>query len=140
MKRMLLTGALLVVAGLMGCNQSDRGGNNSDRTPSSATFRVSAPTLATTIKQGDKQTVKLSLDRGSNFKETVALKADAPSGITVDLEPRNVKASDSADATASVSVAKDAAVGEHKVKVTATPETGNATDVTFSVKVEKKSD
>ena len=140
MKRILLTTMLLAAAGLLGCNTSERGGKTSDRTPGSATFRVNAPATATTIKQGDRQTVKLTVDRGKDFKEAVTLKADPSTGLTVDLEPKKVKPGDPETVTATVSAGKDAAVGDHEVKVTATPETGNATDVKFKVKVEKKTD
>jgi len=140
MNRILLAGAVVALAGLVGCNQSDPGGKTNSNTPSKQTFKVKAPATGTTIKQGDKQTVKLTIDRGSEFKEAVNLKVDNPKGISVELDPKKVKSGDPETVTATVSVDKDAAVGEHKVKVTATPETGNATDVEFKVTVEKKAD
>jgi uncharacterized membrane protein len=140
MKRILMTAMLLAAAGVIGCNQSERGGKTSDRTPGSSTFRVNAPVTATTIKQGDKHTVKLTVDRGKDFKEAVTLKADPSTGLSVDLDPKKVKPGDPETVTATVSVGKEAALGDHKVKVTATPETGNATEVEFKVKVEKKTD
>jgi uncharacterized membrane protein len=142
MRRIMLVAAVLAVAGLVGCNTSEPGGKTSDKTPSASTFNISAPPAATapTIKQGDKQTVKLTLNRGSNFKEDVTLSADAPAGISVDLDPKTVKASDSKEVAVTISVGKDVAVGDHTVKVTGKPETGNATTSEFKVKVEKKTD
>lgn len=140
MKRILMSVMVLFVGGLVGCNQSERGGRVTENTPSSSTFRVSAPVTATTIKQGDKQTVKLTVDRGNEFKEAVTLKAEPSTGLSVDLDPKTVKPGDPETVTATVSVDKEAALGEHKVKVLATPATGNATNVEFKVKVEKKTD
>jgi uncharacterized membrane protein len=140
MKRLTVFGAALVAAALLGCNQSERGGKTSDSTRSSETFRVKAPATSTTIKQGDRKTVKLTVDRGKNFKEDVTLKASAPTGVIVDLDPKTVKASDNETVTATITVAKDAPVGEEDVKVTATPTAGNAASVDFKVKVEKRAD
>jgi hypothetical protein len=41
--------------------------------------------------------------------------------------------------TATVSVGKDVAIGDHTISVTGTPASGNATSVDFKIKVEKKS-
>ncbi|MFO0842667.1 MAG: NEW3 domain-containing protein [Gemmataceae bacterium] len=142
MLRTLTAAALVAVAGLVGCNTSEPGGKTSDKTPSKATFNISGPSAATapTIKQGDRQTVKLTLNRGNDFKEDVSLSVDAPTGLSVDLDPKKVKASDAKEVTATITAAKDAAVGDHTVKVTAKPETGNSTSVDFKVKVEGKKD
>jgi len=140
MRHILMAAVVLAGTVMLGCNKSKSGGKTSDSTPSSATFDVKAPALATTIKQGDKQTVKLTLERGKDFKQAVSFKAEPPSGLKVDLEPTKIKAGDPETFTASVTVGKDAALGEHKVKVTATPDTGNAVSVEFKVTVEKKAD
>jgi uncharacterized membrane protein len=140
MRHVLWTTAILAMVGLVGCNQSEQGGRVNDQTRTTETFRLRAPMTSTTIKQGDRQTVKLTLDRGKNFKEEVTLRADPPSGISVDLDPQKVKPSDTETVTATVSVSKNAAVGDHTIRVTAKPETGNAATVDFKVQVEKKSD
>ena len=137
MKPILMSAVVLAAAGLVGCNQSERGGKVGESTPAKQTFKVDAPLTSTTIKQGEKQAVKLTVDRGKEFKESVSLKADAPTGLSVDLDPKTVKAGDPETVTAMVSVGKDAAVGDHRVKVTAKPETGNAVNVEFKVSVEK---
>ena len=140
MRRLFMAAAVLIAAGLIGCNQSPPGGKTSKDTPRKATFDIKAPPLSTTIKQGDTQTVKLTLDRGKDFKEDVTLSVDAPEGLKVELDPKTVKASDSETVTAKVSAAKDAAVGDHTVKVTGKPQTGDSTSVDFKVKVEKPGD
>ena len=140
MKRILMSAVVLAAAGLLGCNQSERGGKISDKTPGKQTFTISAPNTSTTIKQGEKHAVKLTLDRGKEFKETVTLNADPSTGLSVDLDPKKVKPGDPEAVTAMVSVGKDAKEGDHMVKVTAKPETGNAVDVEFKVTVAKKTD
>ncbi len=103
-----------------------------------ATFTISAPTLSTSIKQGETKTVKLSLHRGSKFHDDVTLKFDAPKGLKVDPTEHVIKAADKADdITVQVSAEKDAALGDHEVKVTGTPATGAATSVDFKVTVSK---
>ena len=95
------------------------------------------PELATTLKQGDTKEVKLTVDRGKDFHEDVVLSFTAPTGITVDPMSHTVAAADSKDVSVKITAAKDAPVGEHDVKVTGTPKTGNATSVMIKVKVEK---
>lgn len=140
MRRITVVGAALALTVLVGCNTSERGGKTSEQTPGKETFTVKAPAMSTTIKQGDQRTVDLTLHRGRDFHQDVTLKADADKGISVDLNPKTVKASDKETVTATVKAANDAPVGEHKVHVTATPEKGNETGVTFTVKVDKKGD
>jgi len=89
------------------------------------------------IKQDNKETVKLSIDRGSDFKKDVKLSVDAPDKIKTELSKSTVKAGDDANFTITVSPAKDAPLGDHKIKVTGTPDGGSATSVEFTVKVEK---
>ena len=126
----------LGLAALVGCNTSPPGGSGSGIAKKS-TFKLEAPETHTTLKQGDTKEVKLTLDRGKDFHEDVVLKFDAPSGITVDPATHTVKSGDDKNVTVKVTAAKDAPVGDHDVKVTGTPTTGNATTVTFTVKVEK---
>jgi len=129
----LLAGAF-VLGCAVGCNKSPEGG-----TPNTASsFTIKAPATATTIKQDNRESVKLTLDRGKEFTKDVKLKAEAPDKIKVELNKDVIKASDPspADFTVTVTPAKDAPVAEHKVKLTGTPEGGGAaTTVEFTVKV-----
>jgi uncharacterized membrane protein len=127
----LVAAAVLVSAG---CNNSSTGGH----TGTNDSFKLKAPAMATTLKQGDRETVTVTLDRGSNFKQNVKLDATAPSGLKVDLANKTVNSSDKADVAVTVEADKTAPVGEHVVKITGTPETGAATTVDFKVKVEAK--
>jgi uncharacterized membrane protein len=135
--RLLANGFItLGLAALVGCNTSPPGGSGSG-VARKATFDIKAPSLATTLKQGDTKEVKLTIDRGKDFHDAVSLKFEPAAGITIDPMSHTVASSDDKDVTVKVSAAKDATVGEHDVKVVATPTTGTSTNVTFKVKVEK---
>lgn len=124
--------ALIVLQ--VGCNKSPEGG-----APGTAnSFKIKAPDLATTIKQDNKETVKLSIDRGSDFKKDVKLTVKTPDKLKAELSKDTIKAGDTTDFTITVSPAKDAPLGDHKVTVTGTPDGGgSATSVDFTVKVDK---
>jgi len=98
-------------------------------------FRIAVPTFDTSIKQGQVQTVTVSLLRGGNFKQDVMLQAKASKGIRVAPTDVSVKASDKPDVQLRIDAPKDAAIGEYRVYVKGTPKTGEATSVEFKVKV-----
>jgi uncharacterized membrane protein len=127
----LVAAAVLVSAG---CNNSSTGGNAG----TSDSFKLKAPAMATNLKQGDRETVTVTLDRGTDFKQNVKLEATAPKGLKVDLANSTVNKADKADVAVTVEADKTAPIGEHVVKITGTPETGAATSVDFKIKVEEK--
>jgi len=159
MKRTLFTAAAAaVLATGFGCNQSPPGGKptgspnpGTGSTPATTahstesglpsitgdkgTFTIKAPVLSKSIKQGDKETLDLTIDRGSEFKQGIKLTADAPKGVKAELSKSQVAAGDPDKVSLSVSVDKDAALGDQTIKVTGTPDTGNATSVDVKVKV-----
>ncbi len=101
------------------------------------TFTIKAPSGTTDIKQGQAKEISVSIDRGKDFKQNIKLSLTSDDkGVTVRPDTSELKASDNAAALKfNLEAAKDAAIGEHKVTVKATPETGPATDTTFNVKV-----
>jgi uncharacterized membrane protein len=118
---------------LAGCNHSPEGG-----TPgTSSSFTVSAPTMSTTIKQDNRDSVKLTLNRGTDFKKSVKLTVNAPDHIKADFSKETIAPSDPSDVMLNVSVGKDAPLGDQTLHVTATPEGGAATSVDVKIKVEK---
>ena len=119
---------------IAGCNQSPEGG-----TPGTAsTFKIIGPTMTTHIKQNNKETVKLNLDRKSDFKKDVKLTVAPPAGLKAELNKDVVKASDASDFTLTITADKEAALGDQVIKVTGTPEGGGAaTTVDVKVNVEK---
>lgn len=129
--RKLLSLAALAAIVAVGCNKSPEGG-----TPgTSSSFTITAPTIPSSIKQGDRETVKMSLDRKSDFKKDVKLSVTAPEHIKAELSKDVIKASDPTDFTLTISVDKNAALGDQVVKVVGTPEGGSATSVDVKVKI-----
>jgi uncharacterized membrane protein len=136
----MLTAMALAFSVLAGCNSSPPGGVT---TPGDKEgFKITAPTIPVMLKQGDKQTVTITLNREANFKQDVVLSVDAPKGLKVEM-PKSllgkvtVKAAEAAEVPLSISAEKDAALGEQTVKVTGTPEKGSATSVDIKVNVSK---
>ena len=139
MQRLAVLIFSLAIVGLIGCG--DTGGKKDDNTKRSETFTFKGPMTGSTIKQGDKKTVDLTVDRGKEFKQDVALSVDSPpKGISVDLDPKEVKAGDPEKVTATVSVDKDAPVGDHEVTITAKPKEGKSATYKLKVTVEGKKD
>jgi uncharacterized membrane protein len=121
----------LTLAILSGCQTSPRGGSMFKNEE----FRIAVPTFNTQVKQGELQTVTISLHRDSLFKQDVKLHVKAAKGISVEPTSVTVKASDRPDVQLQITAPKDAALGEYPVVVTGTPETGKSTSVRFTVKV-----
>jgi uncharacterized membrane protein len=114
-------------------SDSPKGGS----TLKGAGFKIAVPTFDTKIKQGEIQSVIISLERGESFKQDVTLeiKLSKGEGITFDPAKVLVKASDKPDVQLTITVPKDAALGAYSVSVTGTPTTGEPTSVEFNVKV-----
>ena len=119
--------ALSVVGGCL----SAQGGGMSE----SEGFKLGAPVFATEIKQGDRQTITVSLHRGEYFKEDVRLEIKASEGISVRPTDVLIKANDTPDVSLQITAPKDAALGEYHVYVKATPKTGQPTSTEITVKV-----
>lgn len=121
---------------LVGCsNKSPEGGSPG----TNDTFKVVGPMTTTDIKQDNKQTVKMSIDRGKDFKKNVRLAVSGmPNDVKVILNKDVVAASDATEFTMDVDVGKNAPIGEHVLKVTGTPEGGGTpASVDVKIKVEK---
>jgi hypothetical protein len=132
--RTFLSLSAIAALAFAGCNHSPEGG-----VPGTSTnFTINAPTLPTSIKQDNKESVKLSLSRGSDFKKTVSLTVVAPEKIKAEFNKNSVAPSDPGDVMLSISVGKDAPLGDQTIHVTGTPEGGGAaTSVDVKIKVEK---
>jgi uncharacterized membrane protein len=120
----------LMVAAVLGC-QSPRGGGMSG----GEGFRIGTPTFDTTVKQGETQSVTISLDRGEHFKRDVRLEIRPSKGISVEPTKILVKGSDSPEVQLQVTAATDANLGEYRVHIKGTPETGESTSTEIKVKV-----
>jgi len=152
----ILTGlAALSLAALIGCSgdhsgsgvsnkvggpgatvSSDRGG--SILGPKEGQFELSVPKLSTHIKQGASDVVTISINRGKNFDEDVALTfSDVPDKVTLDPKAPTIKKGDE-NVKVTVKVADDAGLGDHDIKVTGKPTQGPEAAKTFKITVEKK--
>jgi hypothetical protein len=120
-------------------HRESAGANNRDilGNPKNDTFDLKAPSLATKIKQGESKQVTITVERSKDFKEDVTLKAmTTDKGLTIAPSTAAVKASDAnTDVKFTVTVTKEAAVGEHMINVTASPSKGAPTSVNFKVDV-----
>jgi uncharacterized membrane protein len=139
MNRFACAIAALALGALVGCNTSPPGGSaGSAGGKRSATFTVTGPTTSTDLKHGETKTIKLSLNKGSDFKEDVELKVDAPKGITVEPMTTTIHASEKGDnIELKATATNDAPVGDHMIKVTATPKVGAPTSVDVKVTVKE---
>jgi uncharacterized membrane protein len=115
---------------LVGCGSPKGGGISADEG-----FRLKTPFFTTDIKQGDRETVTVSIDRDKYFKQDVRLQAEASPGISVDPVDILVGADESADVQFQVTAPQGAALGEYIVRVKGIPETGQSTSTEFKVKV-----
>jgi uncharacterized membrane protein len=98
-------------------------------------FKIATPTFETKIKQGETESVTVSLHRGDYFKRDVTLEIKSSKGLGVEPTKVVVKANEKPDVHLRVTAAKDAALGEYKIYLKGTPETGEPTSTEFSVKV-----
>lgn len=132
--RIYLTLAALAASVFVGCNHSPEGGSPG----TASTFTLSAPTLSTTIKQDNKESVKLTVGRGSDFKKAISFDVKAPDKIKAELSKTTLAPSDPGELMLNITVAKDAPLGDQTIHVTGTPEGGGtATAVDVKIKVEK---
>jgi uncharacterized membrane protein len=122
----------LVLATMYGCQSSSPRGGSALKDEG---FKIAAPTFGIEIKQGEVQSVNISLERGAYFKQDVRLGIEAAKGISVDPAKVMVKASDKPDVQIRITAPKNAALGVYRVSVKGMPKTGSPTSTEFDVKV-----
>jgi uncharacterized membrane protein len=132
MKKVIMIAVTLALATVLGCySSSEKGGS----VVKGEGFKIAVPTFEIEIKQGETQSLTISLERGESFKQDVKLEFKAAKGISI--EPTNVmvKASDKPEVPLGITVPKDAALGAYSISVKGTPKTGEPTSTEFNVKV-----
>lgn len=122
----------LVLVAASGCQSSSPKGGSVLKGEG---FKIAVPTLDTKLKQGETQSVTVSLERGDYFKQDVKLQIEASKGISVEPTSVVIKASDKPDVQLRIAAAQNAAFGEYSVSVKGIPKTGESTSTTFTVKV-----
>jgi uncharacterized membrane protein len=127
----------LVLAAVSGCEDKPKGGPKGGSVGKGESFNIDVPTFDTKIKQGETQSVTISLERGESFKQDVTLEIKLVNGKGITFNPAKVlvKAGDKPDVQIQVSAAKDAAISEYRVSVMGTPKTGEPASTEFNVKV-----
>ena len=147
MKYLWMGVMLLAVGALVGCQdgRSPAGGPGATKvadgvrvTNADNTFKIDVSNAQTDVKQGQKQAVRIGVNRGKAFDQDVKLEfKGAPKGVKVSPESLVVKP-DMKEATVTVEAAPDAPMGEFKITVTGTPmREGASTSADFKVEVEK---
>lgn len=135
MRAWIIPAAALFAFGI-GCSKSSPEGG-APGTPNS--FKIKVPATAKDIKQGTAETVELSIDRGSEFKKDVKLSVSKVDKLDIKLSKDTIKASEDTKFSIVVTVDGEAALAEHVIKVTGTPDGGGApTSEDFKVKVTPK--
>jgi uncharacterized membrane protein len=131
MKMMIAGFMMLALMAVSGCKStvSPQGGV----LPQDKEFTIVVPTHST-VKQGEGMPVKVSLNRGSFFKRDVQLAINSE-GIGVTPHEVLIKASEKPEAQLQIAAPRDAALGEYRVYVNATPASGKTTSTEFTVKV-----
>jgi hypothetical protein len=135
MKSFFLSGfAAAALIAISGCPASKTGGGAS--TSKEDKFSIDKVILPTTVKQGGADDVKIALNRGRDFKQTVKLTAEkVPDKVRVDFNPPVIKASDEPNSVIKITADKEAALGEHTIVVKGTPDTGDPTTIDVKIKV-----
>jgi uncharacterized membrane protein len=132
MKTAIVIVMTFALAALSGCQSSSpRGGGMTG----DVGFKVTVPSLDTSVQQGDVRAVTVSLQRGKYFKQDVRLQVQAAEGISVGPTDILVKASESPDVQLRIATTKNTALGSYIVSVKGTPKTGEPTSTAFTVKV-----
>ncbi len=131
MKTVIAIAMLLALTTAVACSMSSRGGGMAR----DEGFTIAVPGVETEVKQGELQTVTVSLHREENFKRDVRLEIKPSKGISVDPTQFVVKGSDRPDVQLRIRAGKNANLGEYRVYVKGTPETGESTSAEFKVKV-----
>lgn len=130
MKTAMVVVMVLALATVFGCMSPRGGGMSGDEG-----FKIQVPMFTTDIKQGDRQTITVTLQRGDLFKQDVRLEMKATEGITVAPTSVLVKASDKPEVQIQIAVPKTAPLSEYRVYVKGTPATGQPTSIEIKVKV-----
>jgi uncharacterized membrane protein len=128
MKKILGGMLALALVIVIGCDKPTANGKGDALT-------VKAP-AATDLKPGEKQDVKVAVERGKEMKDDVTVKIEAPKGITVEPDSKVLAAADK-DLSVKIGAAADAVEGKQTVTITATPKGGKAVTSKFDVNVKK---
>ena len=134
-KLIVIVVVMLAVLTISGCDTAQSNSPKGGSVAKGEGFEIAVPTFDVDMKQGDVQTIAISIKRGESFKQDVTLEIKAAKGISIEPTNVTVKASDIPDVQLRITIPKDAALGVYLVSVKGTPKTGGVAATEFSVKV-----
>lgn len=143
MQKKLFTAAVAAALALapVACNKSEPGGPGaaSPGGDKKDTFQLVLPVIPNSIRQGEMESVKIKLDRGSAFKQSVKLTVKAPANVKAEFDKTTIGAEELAEANLKITPAADAPTGDMTLTITGTPDNGPAAnkDLKFSVAAKK---
>jgi uncharacterized membrane protein len=135
MKKLIMIVVTLSLTAVSGCYTVQSNSAKGGSVRPGEGFKIAVPTFDVDMKQGDIQSVTISIERGESFKQDVKLEIFAVKGINVEPTIVTVKASDMPEVQLRITAPKDAALGAYLVSVKGTPKTGEPAATDFSVKV-----
>jgi uncharacterized membrane protein len=153
MKKLMASLFLASLMATVGCNASPTGGRPATPAPSAGgpahtvtggskeTFKLEAPETSQTVKQGTSTKFNVSISRGADFKDDVAVTAEPQGdskGLKVEVSPKEFKASDKKPVEVTVTASDDASLGKHVIQITGKPQAGTPTSVNVTVNVTAK--
>ena len=101
MKKVIMIVVTLALMTIYGCySSSEKGGS----VLKGEGFKIAVPTFNIEIKQGETQSVTVSVERGESFKQDVKLAIKTTKGISIEPTDVMVKASDTPDVQIMITV------------------------------------
>lgn len=101
------------------------------------TFRLDAPNLATTIKQGETKVITIGVSRSKDFDQDVMLTFEGvPKGVSIKPMQPTIKHGEN-EVKLDVTAAADAALNDFTIKMIGHPATGKDATNEFKLTVEK---
>jgi hypothetical protein len=158
MKQLVTTWILATsLAVIIGCNASSPGGPGVSATPNASgvsnttittykptlgeaddSFRLSGPTIALHIVQGETASVTITIARGKNFQDDVRLKVAAlPGGVTVETTNPMIDHS-KGDTTLEFAATAQALPGTYTVTIIGQPTSGPDAKSDFQICVDQR--
>ena len=145
MKTALAAVLIVMLATVVGCNQGTTGGPGASDPNAGKpgygqvedSFNLSVPLLPVAMKQGEKKTAAISINRGKNFDEEVALRfSDLPKGVSMEPSSPLIRHGDT-EAKLTFSSSKAAALGSFTILVTGHPTKGQDATTELKMSVDK---
>src|SRR5262249_8906592 len=132
----VVLGCSLSLALTSGCGKKSEPGGKAG---ANNQFTIKVNPGSTSIKQGGKEEVTISVSRGKDFKEPIDLKIETPAGLKVDNGSSKIGA-DTTETKVWLEAEPTAKVGEHTVTIVGTPPAGKGekTSVALTATVKEK--